>query len=177
MPSDGAAHPSNTTRLYLQKGSIRNPLPPKGGLVTIGPRIGAGMVIQSWYSSGYRCTNCSQFLTDNVTMHGSGSMGFGEFGGEGANVYRNCRNVRRPGSTHLLSSNHDGFHSYAVAVRALMPMHAAPNEPPLLPHTHIRPCIQQTYFSRFLIFWRLVFFKRKVLDSTGGNSVSALKLC
>lgn len=41
--------------------------------------------------------------------------GFGEFGGEGANVYRDSRNVRRPNSTHLLSSNHDGFHSYATA--------------------------------------------------------------
>lgn len=73
------------------------------------------MVIQSWYSSGYRLTNCSAMVTANVTLHGAGSMGFGEFGGEGANLYKDCRNIRRPDSTHLLSSNHDGFHSYAVA--------------------------------------------------------------
>eukprot|EP01051_Picozoa_sp_SAG22_P015934 SAG22_NODE_2160_length_2915_cov_4.330256_3_plen_328_part_00 len=73
------------------------------------------MVIQTWYTSGFRLTNTTRMVTDNVTLHGAGSMGFGEFGGEGGNVYRDCHNVRRPGSPHLLSSNHDGFHSYAMA--------------------------------------------------------------
>lgn len=96
-------------------GLAKNPLPSTGDLITIGPRIGANMEIQTWYTSGYRQTNTSTMVTQNVTLHGAGSMGFGEFGGEGGNVYKDCRNIRRPGSSHLLSSNHDGFHSYAVA--------------------------------------------------------------
>lgn len=96
-------------------GDGTNPLPTVGDLVTVSPRIGANMVIQTWYTSGYRQTNCSEMGAVNVTLHGAGSMGFGEFGGEGGNTYTDCRNIRRPNSPHLLSSNHDGFHSYAVA--------------------------------------------------------------
>ena len=104
-----------STSCTLALGDKTNPLPAVGDFVTASPRIGANMVIQTWYTSGYRHTNCSEMAATNVTMHGSGSMGFGEFGGEGGNTYTDCRNVRRPGSPHLLSSNHDGFHSYGVA--------------------------------------------------------------
>jgi hypothetical protein len=99
----------------LALGDKANPLPAVGDYVTASPRIGANMVIQTWYTSSFRHTNCSEMVAANVTLHGSGSMGFGEFGGEGGNTYTDCKNVRRLGSPHLLSSNHDGFHSYGVA--------------------------------------------------------------
>jgi len=47
-------------------GDRGNPLPAVGDLVTASPRIGANMVIQTWYTSGYRSTNCSQISTLNV---------------------------------------------------------------------------------------------------------------
>ncbi len=101
-------------RCTITLGDRSNPLPAIGDLVTASPRIGANMVIQTWYTSGYRHTNCSEMSAVNITMHGAGSMGFGEFGGEGGNNYTDCRNIRRPASSHLLSSNHDGFHSVSA---------------------------------------------------------------
>jgi hypothetical protein len=101
-------------RCTITLGDHSNPLPAVGDMVTASPRIGATMVIQTWYTSGYRHTNCSEMSAVNITMHGAGSMGFGEFGGEGGNHYTDCQNIRRPGSSHLLSSNHDGFHSVSV---------------------------------------------------------------
>eukprot|EP00035_Acanthoeca_spectabilis_P027822 m.467932 g.467932 ORF g.467932 m.467932 type:complete len:541 (-) comp27068_c0_seq1:65-1687(-) len=121
LPQPGAnpwnpdASQCSGTACKIVLGSRSAPLPKVGGLVTLSPRIGATMDIRTWYSSAYRLTNCTAVTSREVMLHGAGSMGWGEFGGEGGHVYAGCRNVRRPNSNHLLSSNHDGFHSYAVA--------------------------------------------------------------
>jgi hypothetical protein len=69
-PWDPAASSCTGRSCTLALGAKRTPLPAVGDYVTASPRIGADMVIQTWYTSGYRHTNCSRMIAANVTMHG-----------------------------------------------------------------------------------------------------------
>jgi len=60
--------------------------------------------------------NCSAIVTENVTIHSGGNMGFHESAGAGGNAYRGVKIVRRPGSSGLLALNADGFHSDSVGI-------------------------------------------------------------
>ncbi len=48
---------------------------------------------------------------EGVTVYAAPHMAFTEEFGEGGNVYRNCRVVKRPGTKRLLACNADIFHS------------------------------------------------------------------
>ena len=52
----------------------------------------------------------------NVTIYARGNMGFLETAGEGGNVYRGVKIIRKPGSAGLMALNADGFHSSGVGV-------------------------------------------------------------
>jgi hypothetical protein len=80
--------------------------PPLGSLVTVFPRRGF-----TWSMK-----NCTRMTTDNVTIHAGGNEGFTESFGDGGNVYRGARIVRRNGSTGLLTTNADGFNIDSVGV-------------------------------------------------------------
>lgn len=56
----------------------------------------------------------SRVCLENVTVFSSPGYAFWESGGEGENYYKQCRIVRKPGTTRLLTTAADGFHSYQV---------------------------------------------------------------
>jgi len=64
------------------KGPVRGALNPGSTLVTIFPREGI-----TW-----DLFNSSQILSENITIHAGGNMGFHEGHGKGGNVYRKVRN-------------------------------------------------------------------------------------
>ncbi len=96
------------------------PLPqlPSGAapLATISSRIfSLGYQIPEGYRGGaWWVFNSSRVTTRNVALLGSGNFAFSEWGGEGGNVYDGVVLARAPG--HLLSSNTDGFHSFATGL-------------------------------------------------------------
>ncbi len=56
----------------------------------------------------------SRVTLEGISIYAAASMAIVEYGGDGANVYRNCRVVPRPGTKRLLACNADVFHSLMV---------------------------------------------------------------
>lgn len=83
---------------------------------TISSRIFSyGYQIPEGYRGGaWWVFNSSRVTTRRVTLLGSSNFAFSEWGGEGGNVYDGVVLARGPG--HLLSSNTDGFHSFATGL-------------------------------------------------------------
>jgi len=81
---------------------------------TISSRIFSyGFQIPEGYRGGaWWVFNSSRVTTRRVTLLGSSNFAFSEWGGEGGNVYDGVVLARAPG--HLISSNTDGFHSFAA---------------------------------------------------------------
>jgi hypothetical protein len=88
-------------------------VPRTGQLATISPRANtSGFVIPDYYSgNALTVLNSSAVLVANVSVLGSGNFGVLEWGGEGGHVFRHLT-IARP-RAHLLSTNCDGFHSFA----------------------------------------------------------------
>jgi len=57
---------------------------------------------------------CKKVALEKVTVFTSPGYAFWEVDGEGGNHYSGCRIVRKPGTTRLVTSVADGFHSYHV---------------------------------------------------------------
>jgi len=76
-------------------------------------RVGDRMSINDERGSGgnLRLQECGDVTVDGVAIYGSGGFAFNETSGPGGNIYRNCRLVRRPGSSRLIADRSDGFHS------------------------------------------------------------------
>jgi len=85
-----------------------------GVLATISPRVnGPDYQIPGGYVGGaWWVFNSTAVTTRAVALYGSGNFAFSEWGGGGGHVYEGIVLDREPG--HLLSSNTDGFHSFAV---------------------------------------------------------------
>jgi len=77
------------------------------------PRAGDRLVINDETGNGGNLglTDCSEVLIERVSIYASANFAFHEEGGDGANIYRQCRLVRRPGSSRLMASRGDAFHS------------------------------------------------------------------
>ena len=88
-------------------------VPRTGQLATISPRANtSGFVIPDYYSgNALTVLNSSAVLVADVSVLGSGNFGVLEWGGEGGHVFRHLT-IARP-RAHLLSTNCDGFHSFA----------------------------------------------------------------
>ncbi len=56
------------------------------------------------------CNGAGNVLED-LTIYFAPHMAFSDVGGEGGNVYRRCRVIRRPGTRRLLACNADIFHA------------------------------------------------------------------
>lgn len=97
------------------------PLPPLdggGGLrATISPRVnGPAYQIPGGYVGGaWWVFNSSNVTTRDVTLLGSGNFAISEWGGGGGHLYDGVVLTRDEARGALLSSNTDGFHSFAVA--------------------------------------------------------------
>eukprot|EP01084_Bolivina_argentea_P213249 362232_1 len=92
---------NNNTNIYKIYVNNFHYMPSIGNAVTFGPRQG----------NTFYATNCSNMNIVNLTIYGSSNMAVYELIGFGHNIYDNYQLIRRPNSTHLLSSNADGFHS------------------------------------------------------------------
>ena len=106
---------ADTWRFKLDAGGCKCVVPPLSGLLaTISPRVnGFDYQIPGGYVGGaWWVFNSSSVTTRAVTLLGSGNFAFSEWGGDGAHVYDGI--VLARDGNNLLSSNTDGFHSFAV---------------------------------------------------------------
>lgn len=62
----------------------------------------------------FKLQECAAVTLEDVVVYSCPNMVFSEGNGEGGNVYRNCKVVRRPGAKRLIASNADVFHSIKV---------------------------------------------------------------
>jgi hypothetical protein len=87
--------------------------PSPGMLCTVSPRVNtSGFVIPDYYGgNALSVYGSASVAVRGVTLLGSGNFGVLEWGGEGAHTYEGLRIARAEGS--LLSTNCDGFHSFA----------------------------------------------------------------
>ena len=76
-------------------------------------RVEAGDLMAVWKRGGraIRVVSSGDITLENVNMYAAGFVVFNEITGGGANVYRNCNIVRRPGTTRLIAGNADAFNS------------------------------------------------------------------
>lgn len=77
------------------------------------PRSGDQVVLGMRHEGGLLLVDrCENMVFESVTVYASPCFVFYEVGhGEGGNTYRNCRVIRRPDSSRLLTSAADCFHS------------------------------------------------------------------
>jgi hypothetical protein len=77
------------------------------------PRVGDRIVIndERWNGGNVFLQDCTSNLLDHITVFASANFAFHEEGGEGGNIYRQCRLIRRPNTDRLMASRGDGFHS------------------------------------------------------------------
>lgn len=73
-----------------------------GDRITLKRRAGSAVVVEDG----------ARVKLTGVTVFTSPGYAFFEIGGEGGNHYDKCRIVRKPGTTRLLTTAADGFHSY-----------------------------------------------------------------
>ncbi len=59
----------------------------------------------------FKLQECEAVTLEGITVYSCPNMVFSEGNGEGGNIYRNCKVVRRPGTKRLIASNADVFHS------------------------------------------------------------------
>ena len=72
-------------------------------------------------ATGLNIINCSAVTLEDVDVYYSqGVFGIYEQDGEGGNVFRRVRIIRRPGTNRLMSSTADAFHSINVKKGVLM---------------------------------------------------------
>lgn len=104
-------------RFKLDAGGCKCVVPPLPGLLaTVSPRVnGFDYQIPGGYvGGGWWVFNSSRVVTRAVTLLGSGNFAFSEWGGDGAHLYDGIVLARDENNGHLLSSNTDGFHTFAV---------------------------------------------------------------
>jgi hypothetical protein len=77
-----------------------------------GARVGDRITLKRRAGSAVVIENCARIKLAGVTVFTSPGYAFFEVGGEGANHYDKCRIIRKPGTTRLLTTAADGFHSY-----------------------------------------------------------------
>jgi hypothetical protein len=93
--------------------------PQVGQLMSISPRLntsGAGtFAIPDYYSgSALSILGSSSVWVSDYSLWGSGNFGVSECGGGGGHTYTRLTIEREPNSTHLMSTNCDGFHSFST---------------------------------------------------------------
>jgi hypothetical protein len=111
----GPAEPG-AYRFKLDAGGCKCVVPPLPVLATVSPRVnGFDYQIPGGYVGGaWWVFNSSRVTTRAVTLLGSGNFAFSEWGGDGGHLYDGIVLTRDEMKGHLLSSNTDGFHSFAV---------------------------------------------------------------
>jgi hypothetical protein len=79
-----------------------------------GARVGDSITLcrREAYALGVK--NGCRITLDRVTVFTSPGYAFWESGGEGGNRYLQCRIIRKPATTRLLTTVADGLHSYQV---------------------------------------------------------------
>jgi len=91
----------------------RTPSVGAGSLITVHARMDNG--VYNGPAQAYLVWNSSAIVSEDVSIFGSGAMGFVEGLGEGGNTYRRVRvsrrNRRGSDTLRLLSTNVDGMHS------------------------------------------------------------------
>lgn len=75
----------------------------QGDRVVINMRYGGG---------GIRVEKCSNITLENISIYAAGGFGIHEYGiGNGGNIYKGCKIIRRPDTSRLMAGASDGFHS------------------------------------------------------------------
>ena len=77
-----------------------------------GARVGDRITLKRRAGSAVVVEDGARVKLSAVTVFTSPGYAFFEVGGEGGNHYDKCRIVRKPGTTRLLTTAADGFHSY-----------------------------------------------------------------
>jgi len=62
----------------------------------------------------FKVQECENVTLEDVTVYSCPNMVFSEGNGEGGNIYRRCKVILRPGTSRLIASNADIFHSVKV---------------------------------------------------------------
>lgn len=79
-------------------------------------KIKAGMrYVSPWRrSTTIELKNSDNMTFEDITVYAASGFAIGENYGEGGNIYRRIKQIRRPGTDRLLASNADGIHSGGV---------------------------------------------------------------
>lgn len=89
---------------------FRNPVPGRtvraGDLVALFIMYGGG--------SNISLRDCEAVRLENITNHAASAFAYHETGGKGGNRYVGCKLTRRPGTSRLMASRADCFHSYLM---------------------------------------------------------------
>lgn len=89
---------------------FRNPVPGRpvcaGDLVALFIMYGGGANIS--------LRDCEAVRLENITNHAASAFAYHETKGKGGNQYIGCKLTRRPGTTRLMASRADCFHSYLM---------------------------------------------------------------
>ena len=90
-------------RVRLKESSIFKP----GATVTVGDMLALPMRDRP---IAYSNDDSSGITLEDFTIHAAGNFAIYEEPGDGGNIYRRCRVIRRPGTDRLMACNADVFH-------------------------------------------------------------------
>lgn len=80
--------------------------------VEVGDRV--AVLLENDTGGGIESVECSEMHLEDITLYGAGGFAYHEGGGGGGNSYLRCKLVRRPGTSRLMASPRDCFHSYLM---------------------------------------------------------------